>query len=123
VIAGAGVIAGEGQEDLVEGRPAHADLIDGYRRVAEAADHRCEFGCPAGGRSAGAPPAAVKPGRVGGNALEDLADRIEPGWIGDHDLDDIATLAFRSPRVPDAMARPWSITEELTDLAVSFLPE
>src|ERR1022692_3941117 len=84
------MITSEGQEDLVEGWLAHADLIDGCRRVAEPADPRCEFGCPAGGRSAGAPPAAVKPGRAGGDALEDLAGRIEPGWIGDHDPDDIA---------------------------------
>ena len=77
------------QEHLVERRPAHADLVDGYRSVVEAADHCPELARSARGGSAGASPAPIKRGRVGGDTFEDLANGFEPGCLGNGDLDDV----------------------------------
>ena len=83
--------AGQGEEDLVEGGTADADLVDGDGGGLEPVDARPPVGSgPAGGGDTGPAAGAVEPGGVAGDAAQDATDGIEPGGVGQRHLDDVA---------------------------------
>ena len=104
-------LAGEGEEDLVEGGAAEADVVDGDARARRAGARRW----PAGSAppSTGADTRWVSWSVRGGSAAtdgEDLGDRGEVGGVAGADLDDVAARPGPSARraCRTAMTRPWS---------------